>query len=69
VRYLQILLKNLGFYKGSINGVNDLSTLLAVRKFQLTHGLITPQTPKNIAGYVGPATRAKLNEILENLRK
>jgi hypothetical protein len=69
VRYLQILLRSLGFYKGPINGINDLSTLLAIRKFQLTYGLITPQTPKSISGYVGPATRAKLNEILESLRK
>jgi subtilisin family serine protease len=69
VRYLQVLLKALGFYKGPINGINDLSTLLAIRKFQLTYGLIDPQAPKSIAGYVGPATRAKLNEILESLRK
>jgi hypothetical protein len=69
VRYLQILLKNLGFYNGPINGVNDFSTLSAIRKFQLTYGLITSKTPKSIAGYVGPATRAKLNAILESLRK
>lgn len=37
----------------------------AVKRFQAKHGLSTPTDPAY--GYVGPATRAKLNELFPNL--
>ena len=67
VKYLQIFLKNQGadiYPQGLVTGYFGYLTLNAVKKFQLKYGIITPQTTWKIAGYVGPETRTKINEIL-----
>lgn len=56
VRALQQALQSLGLFDGDISGNYYDKTREAVLMFQAKHGL--PQT-----GYVGPATRNKLNEL------
>ncbi|MDI6602593.1 MAG: S8 family serine peptidase [Patescibacteria group bacterium] len=67
VRYLQMFLKAQGsdiYPEGLVTGYFGKLTLNAVKRFQLKHKIITPETSPWIAGYVGPQTRAKINEIL-----
>jgi peptidoglycan hydrolase-like protein with peptidoglycan-binding domain len=67
VKYLQLFLKAQGsdiYPEGLVTGYFGYLTLNAVKRFQLKHGIITPKTSPKIAGYVGPQTRAKINEIL-----
>jgi len=56
VTELQKLLTKLGFYKGPITGQFGALTQAAVKLFQLEYGL-------PVTGFVGPATRAKLNSL------
>lgn len=60
VTKLQEFLTNQKLYSGSITGNFFSLTLEAVKKFQQNYG-ITP-----MAGYFGPITRAKANEILSS---
>ena len=66
VRYLQIFLKSREkelYPEGLITGYFGPLTEKAIISFQLKYNLITSE--KDIAaGYVGPKTRAKINEIL-----
>lgn len=55
---LQIALKQLGFYKGKINGVFDPATETAVKEFQQTYKLTCD-------GVVGMETREKLAHLFE----
>jgi len=41
LKYLQSVLKRLGFYKGKIDGIFGKNTRVAVKKYQKTHGLKT----------------------------
>jgi hypothetical protein len=59
VTQLQKELTALGFYDGPINGRFGPLTQTAVKAFQKKYGL-------PVTGYVGPLTRAKLNELLDN---
>ena len=49
VVFLQVVLKNLGFYSGAITGYYDGPTLAAVRAFQTSKGI-------TVDGVVGPVT-------------
>ncbi len=71
VKYLQIVLKELGpeiYPEGLTTGYYGSLTVKAVTNFQLKYEIIA-STNHSAAGYVGPSTRAKLNEILSNLRE
>lgn len=57
VRWLQSGLKTLGFDPGPIDGDIGPRTIAAVRAFQQRHGLV-------VDGLPGPATEAKLDELL-----
>jgi len=39
LKYLQSVLRRLGFYKGKIDGIAGKNTRLAIKKYQKTHGL------------------------------
>lgn len=56
VTELQKKLTNLGFYAGPVTGKFGPLTEAAVKKFQKEHKITQ-------AGYVGPSTRAKLNQL------
>ncbi len=61
VTELQQMLRQLGLYSGSITGHYGPLTQAAVAAFQTNYGIgVTPET----RGLAGPATRAKLNELL-----
>jgi len=66
VRHLQLALKYLGFFKYPIaTGYYGENTRLAVRAFQYKYQLDTPTNLALVNGmYVGPKTRAKLNELM-----
>jgi len=71
VKYLQIVLKELGtkIYPEAItSGYFGSLTTKAVTNFQLKYSIISSAS-HSAAGYVGPQTRAKLNEVLNNFRK
>ncbi len=53
VVFLQVLLKNLGYYSGRITGYYDAATLAAVRAFQTAEGIA-------VDGVVGPVTFYRL---------
>lgn len=58
VKAYQEVLKTLGFYSGSIDGIAGPLTIGAVENFQRAHDL-------TVDGLVGPATRATLQRALE----
>lgn len=55
VRQVQTLLKQKGFYRGSVNGVFDQQTRKAVMAFQKSKNL-------PVDGIVGPQTMAAMNQ-------
>jgi len=60
---VQIVLKNLGFYKGEINGVYNYLMEKAVMQFQKKHFIIQKNTDIG-AGRLGPITREKLTHVV-----
>lgn len=56
VMELQKKLKSLGFLTATPNGNFGPATETAVKKFQKTYGITQ-------AGYIGPSTREKLNQL------
>ncbi len=63
VKLLQEILAKKGFYNGSITGYFGSLTEKAVQEFQLQYKITTKNNPA--FGFVGPSTRAKLNELLD----
>lgn len=63
VSRLQRELNNLNFYKGKITGNFDDLTAHALFKFQQSQGIVAVSTDVG-AGYFGPTTRSRLNEII-----
>jgi len=63
VKRLQTELSRLNFYKVSASGNFDELTMHAVFKFQQSQGIVSSLTDVG-AGYFGPSTRARLNEII-----
>lgn len=63
VKRLQNELFNLNLYKKSANGVFDETTMHAVFKFQQSQEILNAWTDIG-AGYFGPTTRERLNEII-----
>ncbi len=66
VTALQNLLKALGFFSGSATGYYGSLTQKAVQAFQVKYGLA--RAGQVGYGNVGPATRAKLNQLLQGSR-
>lgn len=64
IEILQKHLANLWYFTGTVNGIYDESTVDAVLLMQEAMGLIKPTTPKMAKGYLGPSTRANLNELI-----
>ena len=61
--YLQQFLKAQGLYNGEINGLYNALTIEAVYKYQLQEGVVTwKEANKSAYGWMGPATRAAVNE-------
>jgi peptidoglycan hydrolase-like protein with peptidoglycan-binding domain len=65
VRNLQTFLaENPAIYpQGEVTGYFGTLTLKAVQRFQSKYGIAKPG--ERVYGYVGPATRAKLNSLIE----
>lgn len=61
VRWYQEILKELGYYNLSVDGVRGPVTIEAVKNFQLANGL-------TVDGIVGPATRATLIRVSDERR-
>ena len=66
VKQLQkFLAKNSAIYpQGIVSGYFGTLTVKAVQRFQSRYGLAKPG--QSVYGYVGPATRAKLNALIQN---
>lgn len=60
---LQTELKSLNFYRAEVTGVYDDLTAHAVMKFQQSQGIVSGEGTHG-AGYFGPKTRGRLNEII-----
>lgn len=65
VRALQTALSRLGFYKNTLNGKFDGSTMIAVFKFQELYkkDILEPQNVIRGTGFVGKRSIARLNEL------
>lgn len=63
VEKLQRELKDLNYYRASVNGVYDEVTEHAVYKFQQSQGLVADKSSLG-AGIAGPKTRNRFNEII-----
>lgn len=66
VRYLQIFLKSQGpeiYPEGLVTGYFKSLTEKALKRFQIKYGIIASEKADG-AGFCGPKTRAKINEIL-----
>ena len=68
VQRLQIILTDLGFFKGEINGVFEENTKQAVLQFQLAQKVI-PSANYPGAGRFGPKTHKSLTKLLEKRRQ
>jgi 3D (Asp-Asp-Asp) domain-containing protein len=63
VKRLQNELNNLNFLRTNASGLYDEATFNAVFKFQQSQGIVLSLSDIG-AGYFGPTTRARLNEII-----
>lgn len=63
VQKLQLILKELGYYTGEINGKYDFITIEAVLNFQKDNSVINEATDFG-AGYFGPQTKKILEKVL-----
>ena len=67
VKTLQELLQNNGYYTWPINSINTKQTIEWVYQFQLKNGLLKWYEKKPATRWwMGPATRQKLNELINN---
>jgi len=65
---LQKYLKNLGYYKGTIDNYYGNEVYKAVIAFQIDQDIVNNEEEFG-AGYLGPQTRAKLEAVIEKKRK
>jgi len=66
VRYLQVFLKSQGeeiYPEGLVTGYFKSLTETAVKRFQIKYGIVSSEDDLG-AGFCGPKTRVKINEIL-----
>lgn len=52
IKTLQLLLQNLGLYKGKIDGTYTYDTIAAVYSFQKKFGLVNDSTPSAARGHM-----------------
>jgi len=67
VKYLQIFLKSQGpeiYPEGLVTGYFKSLTEAALKRFQIKYGIVASEKAEG-AGFCGPKTRDKINEILE----
>ena len=65
IGYLQQFLTMQKYYTGAINAIYTQATKDAVYTFQRAYGLVKSTDKKDLQGYFGPATRAKVNALLK----
>jgi peptidoglycan hydrolase-like protein with peptidoglycan-binding domain len=63
IKILQTFLESQGLYSSSIDGIYSKATTNAVYDFQKKYSLISDDDPLLLRGFLGPKTRAKINEI------
>lgn len=63
IKILQTFLQTQWLYSGAINGVYSNATTNAVYDFQKKYALISDADPLILRGFLGPKTRAKMNEL------
>lgn len=63
IKILQTFLQTQWFYSWEINGVYSKATTNAVYDFQKKYNLISDADPLILRGFLGPKTRAKMNEL------
>lgn len=68
VNTLQKYLQDLGYYKGTIDGIYGDITYKAVLEFQIDQNIVDREEEFG-AGYFGPRTREKLEAVLEQRKK
>jgi peptidoglycan hydrolase-like protein with peptidoglycan-binding domain len=70
IKKLQVVLSNLGHYSSDIDWIYNNSTILAVYNFQLENKILS-SNDKNLSSrwWFGPATRAKLNMLVNDNEK
>lgn len=63
IKILQTFLQSQGFYSWAIDGVYSKITMNAVYDFQKKYSLVSDSDPLTVRGFLGPKTRAKINEL------
>jgi len=63
IRILQTFLQKEWVYSGKIDGIYNQITINAVYEFQKKYNLISDTDPLALRGFLGPKTRAKINEL------
>lgn len=63
IKILQNFLQSQWLYSWSIDGVNSKLTTNALYEFQKKYWLISDSDPLALRGYLGPKTRAKINDM------
>lgn len=63
IKILQTFLQSQWFYSWVVDGIYSKATMNAVYEFQKKYSLISDSDPLTLRGYLGPKTRAKINEL------
>lgn len=63
IKILQNFLQTQWLYSGAIDGVYSKVTMNAIYEFQKKYSLISDTDPSILRGFLGPKTRAKINEL------
>lgn len=63
IKILQTFLQSQWFYSWALDGIYSKATTNAVYEFQKKYSLISDSDPLILRGYLGPATRSKMNEM------
>ena len=63
IKILQTFLESQGLYSGKIDGTYTQATMNAVYELQKKYNLISDSDPLSLRGFLGPKTRAKINEL------
>jgi peptidoglycan hydrolase-like protein with peptidoglycan-binding domain len=63
IKILQTFLESQGLYSGTIDGIYTQATMNAVYELQKKYNLISDSDPLSLRGFLGPKTRAKINEL------
>ncbi len=66
IKILQTFLQTQWLYSGKIDGIYSINTISAVYEFQKKYWLISDTDPLTLRGYLGPKTRAKINDMRQN---